>query len=167
MLILMLVLLLLNLVILLLLVLVKTGLKTLCKPVSSEQTPLIQLVCLRKQWYFREYYYTTTTTTRSVGLVGGVGQGRLNTILSRTGYWLTIRITLHGSRYDYLTIHCHTIHIAVFPTHSFICGGPPQYQHCPPHIDFLFVELRILFNHSDSAAVNNIMLNTLTQWMAI
>ncbi len=85
MLILMLVLLLLNLVILLLLVLVKTGLKTLCKPVSSEQTPSIQLVCLRKQWYFREYYYTTTTTTRSVGLAGGVGQGRLNTIQSRTG----------------------------------------------------------------------------------
>ncbi len=23
-----------------------------------------------------------------------------------------------------------------FPTHSFICGGPPQYQHCPPHVDF-------------------------------
>lgn len=25
--------------------------------------------------------------------------------------------------------------------HLFICGGPPQYQHCPPHIDLLFLLL--------------------------
>ncbi len=55
----------------------------------------------------------------------------------------------------------------MFPTHSFICGDPPQYQHRLPQIDFLFVELRILFNHSDSAAVNNITLNTPTQWLAM
>ncbi len=57
--------------------------------------------------------------------------------------------------------------LAVFPTHSFFCGGPQQYQHCLPQIDLLFVELHILFNHSDSAAANNITLNTLTQWMAM
>ncbi len=59
------------------------------------------------------------------------------------------------------------IYKTVFPTHSFICGGPPQYEHCPPQIDFPFVELLILFNHSDSTAVNNITLNTPTQWMAM
>lgn len=31
----------------------------------------------------------------------------------------------------------------VFPLHWFICGGPAQYQHWPPHIDFLF---SFLFN---------------------
>lgn len=28
---------------------------------------------------------------------------------------------------------------AVFPTHSFMCGSPPQYQHLPPHIDLFFL----------------------------
>lgn len=32
-----------------------------------------------------------------------------------------------------LTGMCHT----GFPIYSFICGSPTQYQHCPPHIDFL------------------------------
>lgn len=27
-----------------------------------------------------------------------------------------------------------------FPIRSFMCGGQPQYQHCPPHINFLFLE---------------------------
>ncbi len=55
----------------------------------------------------------------------------------------------------------------VFPTHSFICGGLPQINDHPPQIGFLFAELCIPFNHSDSVAVNNITLNMPTQWTAM
>ncbi len=41
----------------------------------------------------------------------------------------------------YLLNCVHSSTIPVFPTHSFICGGPPQYQYCPPQI-FCF-----LFSH--------------------
>ena len=44
----------------------------------------------------------------------------------------------------------------MFPTHLLICVGPPQHQHRPPHIDFLFLELRPVLTHSlkTSAAIS-------------
>ncbi len=93
-------------------------------------------------------------------------------ILRVPAVWCT-----HRNNYDPQThthTHTHTdvnhnfvLITPVFPTRSFICGSPPQYQHCSPQIDFLFAELCILFNHSDGAAASNIMLNTPTQWMAM
>ncbi len=51
------------------------------------------------------------------------------------------------------------------PHIHFICGRPPQYQHFPPYVAFLFAESCILFNHSDSAPVNSMLLNMPTQWV--
>lgn len=42
--------------------------------------------------------------------------------------------------------------VAVFPTHLFFCGGPPQRQHWLPHIDFLFLELHIQFSLTQDRA---------------
>ena len=40
----------------------------------------------------------------------------------------------------------------VFPADLVICTGPPQYQHLPQHIDFLFLELHVLFSFTKDGA---------------
>ena len=61
-----------------------------------------------------------------------------------------------------------SISLNQFHTHSFICGGPPPYQHQPPHIDFLLLELHPVLTHSGQhPPVISTMLYTPTQWIMV
>lgn len=55
---------------------------------------------------------------------------------------------------------------------TFISGGPPQFHHWLPPIDFLFLALfLVLFLTQHSAPVSDVLLHmmlyTLMQWMAV
>lgn len=59
----------------------------------------------------------------------------------------------------------------MFPTHTFIYVGPPQYQLWPPHLDFSIFGA-VSRSHSlktahISVSHDTIYLNTLIQWMML
>lgn len=53
--------------------------------------------------------------------------------------WILKYLTWYSPHHD-IWKHCSIV--SAFPIRTFFCGGLPQYQHCPLHINFLVLELR-------------------------